>query len=88
MKIKTNYSAKHIAACLWITFSIIYILWDLYQNTVIGMYNKGYIAAQNATIQTMIQEVKNDQCEPISISSEKDKVTVINVECLNTSPKE
>lgn len=88
MKIKIKYSVKQILVSLWILLSVAYILVDLYQGVVIGMYNKGYLDSQAATIATLIQNAQNEQCEPVSVSNDKETVNLINVQCLQTNSAE
>lgn len=82
MKVTFNYSVKQILIFLWIIFSLLYILFDLYKDAVVGMYNKGYLVGKEETLSVVATNVSNEKCETITIQTPKGGVEVINVACL------
>ena len=84
MRIQTKIPGKQLFVLLWVAFSIIYISWDIYNDVIVNMYNKGFLQGKAFAINSLIQETEKEDCQPIPIFNDQKKVYVINVECLQT----
>lgn len=78
---------KHLVRILlviWVVFSLSYIAYDqwiLFKNNAL---QKAYMAGQADFVQGFITEAKKDTCDVVTVFSEDEEVSVINVECLKT----
>ncbi|MDD4151935.1 MAG: hypothetical protein PHR68_04940 [Candidatus Gracilibacteria bacterium] len=67
---------------LWILISVAYISYDVYTKFKISVMQTSYTAGQTDTIKALIERAKQ-ACQPFSVyEGEKNKVDLINVECL------
>jgi len=82
MKVTIKYSVKQIIVFFWLVFSIAYILIDLYQGIAVATYNKAYLNGQGDAFAALVEKVKNEKCESVSVTHQKGTVKIINVDCL------
>jgi len=75
----------NIVLILWIIFSVIYILYDVWSDFKLKVLNQAYQQGRADTINALIQQAGT--CDSIPIFSGEKKIEVINVECLKTSPE-
>jgi len=76
----------NIVLLIWIVFSVIYILYDVWSDFKLKALNQAYQQGRADTINALIQQA--EKCDPIPVLSGEKKIEVINVNCLKTSPKE
>jgi len=76
----------NIVLLIWIIFSVIYILYDVWSDFKLKALNQAYQQGRADTINALIQQA--EKCDPIPVLSGEKKIEVINVNCLKTSPKE
>lgn len=69
---------------LWIVLSIAYIWYDLFSKFTMNVMQKSYVAWQTDTVNSIITEA-NKWCDGFNVFSWDKKVTLINVECLQTN---
>lgn len=67
---------------LWILISVLYISYDVFSKFRINLMQSSYTAGQTDTIKALIERAKKD-CNPFNVYEwEKNKVDLINIECL------
>ena len=76
----------NIVLLIWIVFSVIYILYDVWSDFKLKALNQAYQQGRADTINALIQQA--EKCDPIPVLSGEKRIEVINVNCLKTSPKE
>ena len=76
----------NIILLIWIIFSVIYILYDIWSDFKLKALNQAYQQGRADTINALIQQA--EKCDSIPIFSGEKKIEVINVNCVKTSPKE
>ena len=70
---------------VWCVFAAFYILHDGY----VYLRYATYTAGQNDTINVLISQAENKECQPFEVYNADKRVTLVNVVCLqsqNTSP--
>lgn len=75
-KMTQGVSTLHIVLCVWLVFSAIYIVHDLWKNGLSATYQSGY---QRAFADVIGQ---SQQCQPFNVFVGDAKVDLINVACL------
>jgi len=76
----------NLVLILWVIFSVIYILYDVWSDFKLKALNQAYQQGRADTINALIQQA--EKCDPIPVLSGEKRIEVINVNCLKTSPKE
>jgi len=76
----------NLVLILWIIFSVIYILYDVWSDFKLKALNQAYQQGRADTINALIQQAGT--CDPIPVLSGEKRIEVINADCLKTSPKE
>ena len=73
---------------LWIVFSVGYIGWNIWNNVKNILMNQAYGQGVSDTVNQLIQQTENNDCQPIHIfNKDKNKdVQLINTTCV-TKPK-
>ncbi len=72
----------YVIIWIWILISVVYIWWDVYSNFKTDIIENSYIAGQNDTINTLIQQ--GQTCQIIEVAIDDKIVNLINVDCIQT----
>lgn len=65
----------------WAVFSLVYIGYDTWTDFKAAKMNQAYQQGRVETMNRLVSKAKED-CKPFNISSQNDKVNLINVSCL------
>ncbi len=79
-------TAIHIIAFVWIIFSIIYTVYDIWGDFKLKELNQAYQQGRTDTINTLIEQAS--QCNAIPVSSGTTTISVVNVDCLKAAASE
>ena len=69
-------------ACAWTIFSTTYIVYDRWNHFKTEQLNQAYNLGKANTVKQVISEAENKECKPLSIYNEKEKIQLINIDCL------
>lgn len=72
-----------IVLILWLVFSLGYIARDQLLKFKAGALQEAYMAGRAESIYELMANLKNENCDPITIYAEEEEINVINMECLN-----
>jgi type II secretory pathway component PulL len=70
---------------LYILASAVFIVYVLYQNFKIQYSENAYNNGQEATIQQIITQAKDESCAPFYVYTASEKVQLISTTCLTTA---
>ncbi len=84
----SNISWKNVLLGFWVIFSFVYISYNIFDNFRNGVLQNAYVAGQNNTINSLIEQASNKECKPFNVYSGDKKVDLINVACLQQTSKE
>lgn len=82
MKLPAQIETKKVLLVLWIVFSIVYIAYDAYATVRYGLMQNAYQAGKADTINALISQANNKECQPFNVYSGENKADLINVSCL------
>lgn len=85
MNLNTFSQKQQLALLVWIIFSVMYILFDIYQGFQAGMLNQAYLSGKTSTAQALIEKAEDPSCKPFNVYIGEKKVDLINVACLTQS---
>ena len=77
-----NFSKKTILCFfvfLWVVFSVVYILWDVWSDFQEGKIVQSYQQGRTDTINALITEA--EKCQPFSVFSAEKQIQLMNLEC-------
>lgn len=81
----TKLPIKSILIWFWIIVSILYIWYDLYSKFKLNIVQNSYQSWINDAVSSLLKESKNEKCQAFDVYSWENKVTLINVDCLQKS---
>ena len=77
-----NFSKKIILrslVLLWIVFSIVYIIWDVWSDFKVDKLNQAYQQGRTDTVNAVMTEA--EKCQVFSIFSAEKQIQLKNVDC-------
>ncbi|MEW5907864.1 MAG: hypothetical protein AB1643_01640 [Patescibacteria group bacterium] len=77
---------SHLIVLIWIIFSLIYIVYDVWSDFKSKQLNQAYQQGKIDTINTLIKEA--EQCNPLPVFSDEKQIQLINVSCLQAPATE
>jgi len=73
----------HIIAFIWIVFSVVFILYDVWSDFKNVQISNAYQQGRTDTINALIQQSKD--CQTVPIYSGDTQIQIIDVSCLKTA---
>lgn len=70
------------AVILWLVFSAVYIGWDLWNDFKNNYLAAAFLAGKEETVNSLIKQAENEQCQPFNVFSGEKTIGLINVACL------
>lgn len=74
-----------IVLAIYVLASAIFIVYVLYQNFKIQYSENAYNSGQQATIQQIITQAKDESCAPFYVYTTTEKVQLISTACLTVT---
>lgn len=81
-------SAKTLVISLYIGFSLIYILANLWINFKNNVMQWSYLNGKQALLQEIIKEADATKCQPFTVFLKEQKVELVNTQCLQRASEE
>lgn len=72
---------------LWVIFSFVYISYSIFDNFRTKILQNAYVAGQTDTVTRLIEQASNKECKPFNVYVGEKKVDLINITCLQQTPK-
>jgi len=88
-KIEKNFSKKtilHIIAVVWIIFSFVYIVRDIWSDFKNVQILQAYRQGESDTINLLVREA--EKCEPVEVRSAEKQIYLIDINCLTWEEEE
>lgn len=73
---------QQIAIAVWLGFSVLYILSDIWNGFRVGIMEHSYVAGKTDTAKALIEQAQNPECKPFNVYVGDKKVDLINITCL------
>lgn len=76
---------KHIGQYLLLIYmiaSLVYIGWTGWENFKIRYIQQSFEQGRQATIEQLITQAENEECQPFSVYTEQKEIQLINTACL------
>jgi predicted negative regulator of RcsB-dependent stress response len=86
---RLKFSKKNILcflASVWIVFSLVYILWDLWSDFNNVQLSNAYQQGAAAAIDKIIEET--EKCQIVPVFNNEKEIRLISVSCLEEKPAE
>ena len=58
---------KSVALTFWVIFSFVYISYNIFDNFRNGVLQNAYVAGQNNTVASLIEQASNKECKPFNV---------------------
>jgi hypothetical protein len=73
---------QQIAIAVWLVFSLLYVLSDIWTGFKVGIMENSYVAGKTDTAKALIEQAQNPDCKPFNVYVGDKKVDLINVKCV------
>ena len=79
-----NVNTFQLMLVVWLVFSSLYIMHDLWKNGISATYQLGYQAGAEKTITQVV--ATSQKCQPFNVFAGEAKADLINMACLQPAP--